>query len=208
MVGGGARVSVQSTDDVRQLLSAAVGRDVAPEEALERFAAVLGMTPEELTAQIKEESPVIGSQQNRDRLFQHFIRVPTVVEEALDLCTQVKRLRFKADDLQVRFSRIVDQLETEASAEPPVVRVGSAANLWQFLQTAQERVAQKHSALQSSLVLSQTNAARCKTLDRQRVSWWVSGVVPWLAVSVGSHTRVCLFHVVSTLVYGCSNVHL
>lgn len=104
---------------------------------------------------------------------QQTLVVPLVVQEARDMCATVAKLRFKADDLQVRLERIMDAIRTDASATPPVVRTGVATNLWQFLQTANARVAERHSSLQNSLLLARTTAARSKTVDRQRVSGWV-----------------------------------
>ena len=104
--------------------------------------------------------------------------VPVVVQEARDMCATVVKLRFKADDLQVRLERIMDVIRSDASANPPIVRTGVVTNLWQFLQTANARLSERHSSLQNSLVLAQTTAARCKTADRQRVSGSI-----WIMIS-------------------------
>ncbi len=113
--------------------------------------------------------------------------LPQVVTEARELCEMVGKLRFKDDSLQVRLERIMEPLHHDAwKGSPPNVSIAAATHLWHFLQTAQKKVADRHAALTSSLLLTQTKAARCKTVDRQRVSGWVGG---WVGVVSGASMR-------------------
>ena len=100
--------------------------------------------------------------------------LPLLVTEARELCDMVSKLRFKDDSLQVRLERIMEPLHHDAwRGEPPNESIVAATSLWMFLQTAQKKVADRHAALTSSLLLTNTKVARCKTVDRQRVRKWV-----------------------------------